>query len=365
MRNIEFGSTVHDVGIAYDMLQIKTADRKYSSRMISIGIGTEPVMPEWLTTPRQQNVFLAEEILARSLQLAGKRVAVVGGGQTAAEVVLYLINSQLGEYAQLDWISRRQNFLPLDDTPFVNEFFTPQYVRRFHRYADIAKEQILRDQKIYADGITRDTLHALYAALYHDAHVRGNNGRVRLFPSQEVVGSTSGRGSTCLMARDVITHHKAIFEADIVIVCTGYRQKFPKFLEGLRARFEARSDGQLQLDENFKLVWDKPVGVEIFVQNGGRHTHGVADPQLCLAAWRSATILNAALGYEKYRVKPHSTFIRWSAEQEAAQDNASSIMVGDIVAEGDLSTEAIVSLKSKKAPLTPAFERTLRRVGEQ
>ncbi|MFH8467621.1 hypothetical protein [Streptomyces sp. NPDC017991] len=38
----------------------------------------------------------------------------------------------------------------------------------------------------------------------------------------------------------------------------------------------------------------------IYIQNGARKSHGVADPGLGLAAWRSAVILNSLLDKEYY-----------------------------------------------------------------
>ena len=55
------------------------------------------------------------------------RVAVVGGGQSGAEVVWHLLLDLVRLPAQLVWISNRPNFLPLDESPFTNELFTPAY----------------------------------------------------------------------------------------------------------------------------------------------------------------------------------------------------------------------------------------------
>ncbi|CAM5517340.1 monooxygenase [Streptomyces avidinii] len=48
------------------------------------------------------------------------------------------------------------------------------------------------------------------------------------------------------------------------------------------------------------MLLDPTVSGSIFVQNGERHTHGVGAPDLGLAAWRSAAILNTLTGKEPY-----------------------------------------------------------------
>lgn len=46
----------------------------------------------------------------------------------------------------------------------------------------------------------------------------------------------------------------------------------------------------------------------VYVQNAERHTHGVGAPDLGLAAWRSATILNSLTGAEPYPLPRRTAF---------------------------------------------------------
>ncbi len=40
----------------------------------------------------------------------------------------------MGQPAQLDWISRRNNYNALDEAAFANEYFTPDYVESFYHW---------------------------------------------------------------------------------------------------------------------------------------------------------------------------------------------------------------------------------------
>ena len=53
------------------------------------------------------------------------------------------------------------------------------------------------------------------------------------------------------------------------------------------------------------------------MQNAGRASHGIADPQLALLAWRSATILNDALGRGAFALDGENTLVEWSRNGEA------------------------------------------------
>jgi lysine N6-hydroxylase len=319
LSSLDLSTDVREVTTKDGLIDVRTDYRTWSSAAVSVGIGTEPVIPDWME-PNDDRFLLAERLIVAAPNLTGKRVTVVGGGQTAAEIVLLLIGGKLGECARIDWISRRQNYFPLDDTSFVSEFFTPQYVDRFRSYGRDSRHQALREQKLFADGISRDTLRSLYHALYQSTYVRGCKEHIRLFPCQEVVDASSGAESIALKARDCLTQLETAFSTDLAVVCTGYRQKFPGFLESLGGALRLEPDGSLPIDKDFRLVWDRRPGLEIFVQNGARHTHGIADPQLCLLAWRSATILNAIVGYDKYCVTPRPGFIRWAGSGTAIDD---------------------------------------------
>jgi lysine N6-hydroxylase len=56
------------------------------------------------------------------------------------------------------------------------------------------------------------------------------------------------------------------------------------------------------------MVLDPSVQGSVYVQNAERHTHGVGAPDLGLAAWRSAVILNSLMGREVYPLPRRTAF---------------------------------------------------------
>ncbi|NEE38330.1 lysine 6-monooxygenase, partial [Streptomyces sp. SID7982] len=57
-----------------------------------------------------------------------------------------------------------------------------------------------------------------------------------------------------------------------------------------------------------RLVLAPEIAGSVFVQNAERHTHGVGTPDLGLAAWRSAVIVNALTGKEFYPLPERTAF---------------------------------------------------------
>ena len=82
-------------------------------------------------------------------------------------------------------------------------------------------------------------------------------------------------------------------------------------LEGAGARERPR------VDEKFRMILDPSVtasGCHVYVQNAELHTHGVGAPDLGLAAWRSATILNTLTGKEPYPLPRRTAFTTFGLE---------------------------------------------------
>ena len=87
--------------------------------------------------------------------------------------------------------------------------------------------------------------------------------------------------------------------------------------------------GAVALDERFRLAWDGPPGVRIYVLNGGLHSHGIAEPQLSLMAWRSAVIANDLARFARYRLPDPRPLVEWrTAPAAPAATAAPGAMLG-------------------------------------
>ncbi|MBX9770614.1 MAG: hypothetical protein K2X29_04545, partial [Candidatus Obscuribacterales bacterium] len=73
---------------------------------------------------------------------------------------------------------------------------------------------------------------------------------------------------------------------------------------------------------DFSIQWDGPAQNKIYVQNAARHSHGVADPNLSLMAWRSATIINSVAGQDIYDLEGESSGMNWHALQSGVSGAA-------------------------------------------
>jgi len=97
-----------------------------------------------------------------------------------------------------------------------------------------------------------------------------------------------------------------------LILATGYCFKLPDFLAPIEPQLSLDRHGHLNLGDNFSVKWDGPRGNKIFAVNAGRHSYGIAEPQLSLMAWRSAMIVNAILGRSHFDIDMMTLVIKWS-----------------------------------------------------
>jgi lysine N6-hydroxylase len=103
-----------------------------------------------------------------------------------------------------------------------------------------------------------------------------------------------------------------------VILATGYRYAWPACLDGLSPLIARDVDGFPVLAADYVAHWDGPSDHRIYMLNAGRNSHGVADAQLSLTAWRSAVIVNSLTGREVYAVRPQASPVDWSGWRSAA-----------------------------------------------
>jgi lysine N6-hydroxylase len=110
-----------------------------------------------------------------------------------------------------------------------------------------------------------------------------------------------------------------------VVLATGYRERpLDRLLEPLEPYLRTDAAGRPRIDAHHRLELDRSVTGRVYVQNAERHTHGVGAPDLGLAAWRSAVILNDLTGLltgeEHYPLPVRTAFTTFGLDGAAACD---------------------------------------------
>ncbi|MFJ6797293.1 lysine N(6)-hydroxylase/L-ornithine N(5)-oxygenase family protein [Streptomyces sp. NPDC091268] len=300
LPSLTFGADVRSVDFHDGAFHLRTGDQEVTARHLVLGTGLTPSVPEPFRPFLGATVFHSGEFLLRAPEVTGRRVVVVGGGQSGAEIVRHLAAGGAAPES-ITWVSRRSSFLPMDDSPFANDLYTPEYVRRFHALPADHKARLLERQKYTSDGIDLQVLQDIYRLSYRDEFIENKPGRMRFLADSAVTAIEGGPDEWKLVVESAAPDAPAVLAADLVILSTGYAYALPEFMAPLAARLR-RDDGMLVVGDDFSVAWDGPAQNRIYLQNGARHSWGVADPNLSLLAWRSAVILNSMLGETRYAV---------------------------------------------------------------
>ena len=294
------------------------------TRNIVLGIGTEPYIPEPLKplaeTPGVPVLHAADYLDHRDTLLAAGHVTVIGSGQSGAEVFLDLLRNRPTGNERLHWLGRTQAFAPMEYSRLGLEHFTPDYTRYFHALPESVRDRLVTTQWQLHKGIDTGTIAAIHDELYRRTPHGGWPDAV-LTPGVHV--RTAGRIATTqieLHLEHTQQNTRSRLTTDAVVLATGYRERpLDRILAGLDPYLRRDNRERPRIDEQFRLALDPSVTGAVYVQNAERHTHGIGTPDLGLAAWRSATILNTLTLQEPYPLPTRTAFTTFGLQQPQPQ----------------------------------------------
>ncbi|MGW4201932.1 lysine N(6)-hydroxylase/L-ornithine N(5)-oxygenase family protein [Streptomyces sp. NPDC004726] len=293
--------------------------RTYAQNIV-LGVGTEPSVPEPLRplvdAPTVPVIHSADYLAHRDRLIAAGHVTVIGSGQSGAEVFLDLLRERPAGAERLHWLARTEAFTAVEDSKLGLEHFTPDYSRYFRALPEQTRDRLVPHQWRLHRGIDAGTVSAIHDELYRRT-MHGGWPDAVITPGVTV--RTAGRLATTkveLHLEHVQQGVRSRLTTDAVVLATGYRERpVDRMLAGLDPYLRQDSAGRPCVDEEFRLLLDPAVTGSVYVQNAETHTHGVGAPDLGLAAWRAAGILNSLTGRHPYPMPSRTAFTTFGLER--------------------------------------------------
>lgn len=228
-------------------------------------------------------------------------IAIIGGGQSAAEAFIDLNDSFPS--VQADIIMRGSALKPADDSPFVNEVFSPAFTDLVFQKTGSERERLVNEyQNTNYSVVDIDLIERIYGIFYRQ--------KVSGIPRHAFRTLTTVEKATATdLGIELILHNSASGEREVryydaVVLATGYeRQMHRQLLAPLHAYL-----GDYEVDRNYRLVTDERCKAGIYMQGFSQASHGLSDTLLSVLPIRAQEIADSL--YEHGKTRGHSRSVR-------------------------------------------------------
>ena len=125
LSSVRFGHRVDAIRPNADGWSVWARGVEYRAKHVVVGVGCLPSLPEFAKGVTHSSGYLH----VREQALAAGSVAVIGSGQSAAEIFADVLEYGRG---RLDWFTRSAGFLPMEYSKLGLEHFSPEYTAYCH-----------------------------------------------------------------------------------------------------------------------------------------------------------------------------------------------------------------------------------------
>lgn len=319
-NNLHFGQRVTAINPTASGYQVTVFDQQcqresvYHARHVVLGTGSVPSLPKGFEHLQGNAACVhSSDYLPNKAQLQQSRsITVVGAGQSAAEIVLDLLNEQDPEsehnHYEINWLTRSDGFLPMEYSKLGLEHFSPDYIDHFHALPEGTRDKIRGSQDLWYKGISSFTIAEIYDRVYR--RTMGNKpSPLTLQARSELLSAKVKDDGGLKLTFDHRDNAQSFsFDTDKLVLATGHRHPLPSCLEPMMDHLEQDYQHRLKINRDYTLTTRLTMPGNIYIQNGELHSHGIGAPDLGLGAYRSASIVNHLLGEERYAMRQRNVF---------------------------------------------------------
>ena len=277
------------------LLRVRSRDesgaiRERLGHNLVVSIGGTPNIPERFAPWRNDaRIFHSSAYLRRIAEHPqARRIAVIGAGQSAAELFMDLHGRS--STTQVDLIMRARSIRPSDDSPFVNEIFNADFVDHVYHRPHDERGALLREfwNTNYACP-DLELIENIFKVFY-DQKVTGD-ARHRFLRRHEVRSVRPATDGIHLDLFDLNEGRESTACYDVVVLATGYAREHHKTLLAPIAPYL----GDLSVDRNYRVETAPGFRPAIFLQGACEASHGLSDTLLSVTSVRTGEIGDALL----------------------------------------------------------------------
>ena len=314
LDSCQFGMKVEEVTDCEDGYLVKVRRLKdgalseYRAKHVVLGTGSKPMIPVDVPEAALPHVTHSSRYVDQQKELhEAETVAVIGSGQSAAEIFLDLLQHQK-KGQKLSWFTRSSEFRELETAELGQELFTPKYVEYFHSLPYEERMNTLPRLAGLRNGIDASTLSRIYQELYHRS-VSGEEPSVLIQPMTELEAMhMEDEQQVELHLKQWQLKKEKKITADHVVLATGYTPNIPEWFSVYEPLIEWESDKHFKVTDDFRLVFKDKRSHHFFTFTNLDHSHGTAATNLKLSIYRNQKVIRTIRGDTKEQVKQETAF---------------------------------------------------------
>lgn len=295
----------------------------FLAKKLVVGVGMKPRVPDCLRTVANGiNLHSSHYLKNKATLQQQKKITVIGGGQSGAEIFYDLLKDSEKFGYQLDWVTRAPRFFQMETAKLTLEILCGDYGTYFHALDKPTKQKIIEEQKSVYCGANQSLIDNIYDFLDTSRH--SNLPRIQLMPCMNLInveqdgnfhnGSASDSQGFFLQFVHNQTGKHYQTHTDGLVLSSGHLYDVPAFMEGVFDRIERDEQGKYVQKEN----WSVDIhGREIFIQNAGFESHGLINQDLGMSCYRNSRILREIVGRDIYPIENRFAFQSFSPAKDS------------------------------------------------
>ncbi|OMQ27058.1 SidA/IucD/PvdA family monooxygenase [Serratia oryzae] len=268
-----------------------------------IATGRTPYIPQVLNAVEHNNLIHGANFKSVTERISSgtvNSIAVVGGSQSAIEIMLYLANNF--PQVTLHGISRKFGYRLKDTSPFTGEVYFPDFVDTFYNSKAVYKQRLKDDLNLTNYSASdADVLDELYRLIYRDKYF--GNKKLTIHNSVDITNAVMDGTKVSL---ELATAHSdeeiERVQVDLVVSATGFRdigpyehqEVCPPLLNDLYPHLHKNDIGEIQLGRDYRLELTNAGKLGLYLNGLCESSHGMGDAgSLSLVSLRSKQIADS------------------------------------------------------------------------
>lgn len=275
--------------VTHLLVRSKDANGKIFDRLtrnIVVAVGGNINIPESFSHLKDDpRVFHSHQYLQEiGKQDTAKNIAIIGAGQSAAELFIDLHGRSSSP--QVDMIMRSNTLRPADSSPFVNEVFNTDFTDYMFNRSDDERKSLIKEfwQTNYASP-DLDIVENIFEIFYQQKVL--NNHHHSLLRRHAISKAEASENGVTLTLTDLENGQDQQKYYDAIILATGYsRQQLNKEMLAPISQYL----GDFSADRHYQIQSDKNFKPGVFLQGESEASHGLSETLLSVIAVRSEEI---------------------------------------------------------------------------